>query len=49
MIEKFHESGTPNAYHYESFKYDNYEWDNIAPVVPRFMIYLEKYMKAISR
>ena len=33
---------------YQKFKYEQTEWDNIATVVPRFLIYLEKYMCGIS-
>ena len=33
---------------YQKFKYDQSEWDNIATVVPRFLIYLEKYVSGIS-
>jgi len=39
---------TPNGLNYEKFPYESHEWDNIAPVVPRFFLYLEKYMKSVS-
>lgn len=33
---------------YNDFKYEQSEWDNIATVIPRFLIYLEKYISGIS-
>ena len=33
---------------YKDFQYQRHEWDNIPVVVPRFIIYLSKYMKGIS-
>ena len=29
------------------FDYDNYEWDNVPKVIPRYFIHLEKFVKAI--
>ena len=39
---------TPNGLHYEAFVYEGHEWDNVPGVVPRFFLYLEKYMKSVS-
>jgi len=33
---------------YKDFQYERHEWDNIPIIVPRFIIYLSKYMKGIS-
>ncbi len=33
---------------YQKFKYESSEWDNVANVVPRYSIYLEKYLEKIS-
>ena len=37
-----------NCLQYQKFKYDSSEWDNVANVVPRYSIYLEKYLEKIS-
>jgi hypothetical protein len=29
-------------------RYHKHEWDNIPPVVPRFVIHLQKYVESIS-
>ena len=34
--------------HYKDFQYHRHEWDNIPVIVPRFIIYLSKYVKGIS-
>ena len=33
---------------YEKIKYPSHEWDNIPPVIPRFIIQLEKYMSGLT-
>ena len=33
---------------YKEFQYLRHEWDNIPIIVPRFIIYLSKYVKGIS-
>ena len=33
---------------YHQVRFDKKEWDNVAPVVPRFLIYLEKYVKGLT-
>ena len=33
---------------YSDFDYEEYEWDNVAKIIPRFLIHLEKFMKGIS-
>jgi hypothetical protein len=33
---------------YKDFQYQRHEWDNIPVIVPRFIIYLSKYIKGIS-
>ena len=30
---------------YKKFKYQKYEWDNVAQVIPRMSFYLEKNME----
>ncbi len=37
-----------NYLEYKDFMYQKHEWDNIPTIVPRYMIYLGKYMKGIS-
>lgn len=33
---------------YKDFQYERHEWDNIPIIVPRYIIYLSKYVKGIS-
>ena len=33
---------------YTKIKYPSHEWDNIPPVIPKFIIQLEKYMEGIT-
>ena len=33
---------------YEKITYPSHEWDNIPPVIPKFIIQLEKYMEGIT-
>jgi hypothetical protein len=33
---------------YKDFQYQRHEWDNIPVIVPRFIIYLSKYIKGLS-
>jgi hypothetical protein len=34
---------------YNKFKYESHEWDNVAPVLARFNIHLEKYLEGIAK
>ena len=33
---------------YNKFAYEKHEWDNIPTIVPRYVIYLAKYIEGIS-
>jgi hypothetical protein len=33
---------------YKQIKYHKHEWDNIPPVVPKFIINLSKYVEGLS-
>jgi hypothetical protein len=33
---------------YKDFQYQRHEWDNIPIIVPRFIIYLSKYIKGLA-
>ena len=33
---------------YKKIQYPSHEWDNIPPVIPKFIIQLEKYMEGIT-
>ena len=33
---------------YKDFQYERHEWDNIPIIVPRFIIYMSKYVKGLS-
>ncbi len=35
--------------HYKQIKYHKHEWDNIPPVVPKFIINLSKYVEGLSK
>lgn len=48
FVEMLQKSDTPDPYSYKQFEYENYEWDNIGKIVPKFLIHLEKYVKGIS-
>ena len=47
-LQKMEGKEIENCLNYVKFKYDQTEWDNIATVVPRFSLYLEKYLSGIS-
>lgn len=34
---------------YNKFAYEKHEWDNIPTIVPRYVIYLSKYVEGISQ
>ena len=33
---------------YKNFSYESHEFDNVPPVVPRYNVHLEKYVKGLS-
>ena len=33
---------------YQKIQYPSHEWDNIPPVIPKFIINLEKYMEGVT-
>jgi hypothetical protein len=33
---------------YNKFAYEKHEWDNIPTIVPRYVIYLAKYVEGMS-
>lgn len=37
-----------SVFHYDIVTFEDYEWDNIPQVVPRFVIHLEKYVQGLS-
>jgi len=44
MISLEHELENIDPIHYKQIKYHKHEWDNIPPVVPKFIINLSKYV-----
>jgi len=34
---------------YNKFAYEKHEWDNIPTIVPRYVIYLSKYVEGLSQ
>ena len=47
LLEKIEEQKLENCLVYNSFAYEKQEWDNIPGIVPRYVIYLAKYMEGI--
>ena len=38
-----------NCLSYKDFQYQRHEWDNIPIIVPRYIIYLSKYINGLTR
>ena len=48
LLEELQTSRIENALKYNQVRFDKREWDNVAPIVPRFLMYLEKYIEGLS-
>ena len=48
LLEKVEAIQIKDCLTYEPFKYEKHEWDNIPGIVPRYTIYLSKYIDGIS-
>ena len=47
LLEKIESQTLQNCLVYNRFAYDKHEWDNIPSIVPRYTIYLAKYMSGL--
>ena len=47
LLEKIEKHQLENCLVYNTFAYEKHEWDNIPGIVPRYIIYLAKYMSGI--
>ena len=48
MLEKIKKKEIKNPLIYEEFIYEKNEWDNIPGIVPKYVIYLSKYISGLS-
>ena len=48
LLEKVENLQIANCLEYNVFKYEKQEWDNIPGIVPRYVIYLSKYIEGLS-
>jgi len=47
LLEKVESYEIDDVLTYNTFVYEKHEWDNIPGIVPRYVIYLAKYMSGI--
>lgn len=47
LLEKIEKHQLENCLVYNTFAYEKHEWDNIPGIVPRYIIYLSKYMAGV--
>ena len=47
LLEKIEAHQIEDCLQYNTFAYEKHEWDNIPAIVPRYVIYLSKYMAGI--
>lgn len=48
LLERVEQMQVESCLEYNTFEYEKHEWDNIPGIVPRYIIYLSKYMAGIS-
>ena len=48
MLDRVEKTDIGNCLDYKQFKYEKQEWDNIPGIVPRYVIYLAKYVEGLS-
>ena len=48
LLEKVEQYQIEDCMQYNKFAYEKHEWDNIPTIVPRYVIYLAKYIEGIS-
>lgn len=47
MVKEYLKYKVDDALDYEEFKYPLNEWDNIPPIIPRFILIMNQHLKAI--
>jgi hypothetical protein len=47
MVKEYLKYKVDDALSYEEFKYPLNEWDNIPPIIPRFILTMNQHLKAI--
>ena len=47
MLELEHKMEEVDPIHWKPIRYHKHEWDNIPPVVPKFIINLSKYVRGL--
>ena len=48
LLEKIESLDIEDCLIYNHFAYQKHEWDNIPGIVPRYVIYLSKYISGLS-
>ena len=48
LLDKIEKIEIEDCLQYKQFTYEKQEWDNIPGIVPRYIIYLSKYMQGIT-
>ena len=48
LLANLEEQEVKNVLEYVDFRYQRHEWDNIPTIVPRYTIYLSKYVKGLT-
>lgn len=49
QVQEYKNKQVQNIFDYDDFAYEEHEWDNIPPVVPRFAMHLEKYIEGVTQ
>jgi hypothetical protein len=49
LLDKIESFQLADVLQYNKFAYEKHEWDNIPAIVPRYVIYLAKYMDGICK
>ena len=49
LLDKIEGQEVDDVLVYNNFRYEKHEWDNIPGIVPRYIIYLAKYMEGICK
>ena len=48
LLDKIESFQLADVLQYNKFAYEKHEWDNIPTIVPRYVIYLAKYVEVMS-
>lgn len=47
LLDIIESTEVENCLQYSKFNYEKHEWDNIPVIVPKYVIYLSKYMNGV--